>query len=86
MTTTWRKELLHALKRHHETFEDIVSNTMTPEQMDKEFDGGWGGTEGCAFTVWTGNRVYFPASYDGSEWVASVARNPDGQATEHIGG
>jgi hypothetical protein len=30
--------------------------------------------------------VYFPACYDGAEWVGSVSRNPDGKATRHQGG
>jgi hypothetical protein len=28
----------------------------------------------------------FPATYEGSEWVGSVPRNPNGKATKHIGG
>ena len=31
-------------------------------------------------------RVYFPVSYGGEEWVTSVSRKPDGVSTEHIGG
>lgn len=54
--------------------------------LDRKFDPGWGGTEGNAFTAWTEKRVYFPACYDGSEWVASVPRHPCDEATEHIGG
>lgn len=50
------------------------------------FDSGCGGVEGDAFTVWTANRVYFPAQYDGAEWCASVPRNPCDEATQHVGG
>jgi hypothetical protein len=83
---TWRRLLTEAMAEHGETLSDVVANTMTDEQMDVKFDDGFGGTKGIPFTVWTGRRVYFPAEYDGSEWVASVSRNPDGEATDHIGG
>ena len=73
-------------KKNNETWADIVSNTMTDKDMDRPFDDGYGAEEGCEFTVWTENFVYFPACYDGSEWVASVARNPNGNPTRHIGG
>jgi hypothetical protein len=86
MATTWRAELNKALLAMIETWADIESNTMTDAEMDEEFYNGYGGHEGCAFTVWTHKRVYFPAGYDGSEWVESVARHPDGHATPHIGG
>lgn len=83
---TWRELLQEALVDRGESFKSIVSNTMTEDEMDKEFDDGFGGREGIGFTVWTERRVYFPATYDGAEWVASVSRDPDGGATEHIGG
>ncbi len=54
--------------------------------MARMFDAGYGGTEGAHFTVWTSKRVYFPVQYDGAEWCASVSREPDGVATEHVGG
>lgn len=56
------------------------------EILDYEFDDGYGGTEGPSFTAWSENYVYFPACYDGSEWIATVPRNPINIATEHIGG
>lgn len=85
-STTWYRLLWKELRDRGETMEDIVSTTLTDAQMHAEFDCGYGGTEGVRFTAWTKNRVYFPACYDGAEWVASVSRNPDGQPTEHIGG
>lgn len=86
MSTTWRKGLVKALERNGEKFSDIVSSTLTEEELDKEFDPGYGGTEGVPFTVWTDRFVYFPAQYDGSEWVDCVSRNPNGKPTEHVGG
>jgi hypothetical protein len=84
--TNWRTLLTSHMTLHGETLADIVSNTMTDEDMDIRFDNGFGGTEGAWFTVWTDKRVYFPTCYDGSEWVESVSRHPDGQATAHVGG
>ena len=54
--------------------------------LDTEFYAGWGGANGCPFTVWTAARVYFPVVYDGREWVGSVPRNPGPEATMHQGG
>lgn len=74
-TTTWKKLLQFALEGNGETMHDIISNTMTEA-----------GSEGIPFTIWTKGHVYFPAVYDGSEWVASVPRNPNNEPTQHIGG
>ena len=84
--TNWRELILIAMKEHGESLGDIISNTLTAQEMEVKFDCGYGGLEGQPFTAWTNNRVYFPAVYDGSEWVESVSRNPDGKVTHHIGG
>lgn len=81
----WKSMLDEALKENGESWSDVEANTMTDEEMNKMFDSGYGGTKGCAFTVWTKNSVYFPICYDGSEWVGRVARNPDGKPTYHQG-
>lgn len=84
---TWREMLADSFKDNGEAFpEDVVSLTLTDEQLDAEFDDGYGGSEGAPFTVWTEKRVYFPVVYDGSEWVGSVPRNPNGEASYHHGG
>lgn len=68
--------------------EDIEIVAMSPEDLDldREYDVGFGSTEMPCFTIWTEDRVYFPACYDGSEWIESVPRNPCDEATAHIGG
>ena len=86
MNTTWRQQLTLRMRECGESFEDIESSTLTDEQLDYEFNNGYGGSEGPAFTVWTKHRVYFPAVYDGAEWVEWVPRNPNGEATSHVGG
>lgn len=84
--TTWRKELTAALKDNGETLADLVSTTLTEADMDEEFNDGYGGINGVAFTAWTAKTVYFPICYDGAEWVGSVSRHPDGNPTNHQGG
>lgn len=83
---TWRRLISRVLENNGETWEDVEHSTLTEAEYDEKFDNGYGGTEGCPFTVWTKNRVYFPAQYDGSEWCDSVPRNPCSEATTHIGG
>jgi len=78
--------LVEALEHCGETWGDIEAITLTEAELDVEFDTGFGGAEGEPFTVWTKRRVYFPACYDGAEWVSSVSRYPDGKPTHHIGG
>ena len=56
------------------------------EVLDYDFDGGYGGTNGPAFTAWTYTRVHFPVGYDGSEWIDNVPRNPTDEPTGHVGG
>ena len=84
--TNWKELIEYEMKEKGETFEDVVECTLTEEQLVKQFDSGYGGTEGEPFTVWTTNRVYIPICYDGAEWVGSVSRNPDGKPTRHFGG
>ena len=69
---------------------EIVSRSLIKSHphMTKEFHDGFGSSEGVVFTLFTERHVYFPAVYDGSEWVASVPRNPPEQPTPtcHVGG
>ena len=86
MKTTWKEQIEREMGFYGESLLDIVSSTISEDKMNKEFDNSYGLVEGIQFTVWTANRVYFPASYDGAEWCVSVSRNPDGKPTGHIGG
>lgn len=83
---TWREKINEALKLNYEKWEDIEVITLNDFELDEEFNDGYGSAEGKPFTIWTKNTVYFPAVYDGAEWVAWVSRNPDGKPTHHIGG
>jgi hypothetical protein len=82
----WRESITQQMGDHGETWADVESCTLTDEQLDADFNDSFGSAEGEAFTLWTKSRVYFPAVYDGSEWVTSVSRNPDGIPTAHVGG
>lgn len=84
--TNWRELIVDAMGVYGEDWADVVASTLSPTEELTPFDTGFGGSEGVPFTVWTAKRVYFPAVYDGAEWVASVSRNPDGQPTPHVGG
>ena len=68
-----------------DTMEGIII-TLSDEGLDREFDQGYGGTEGESFTAWTAKNVYFPISYDGAEWVGYAPRNPCDIKMEHQGG
>lgn len=82
----WKTLLNDTMEGNGETLSDLVANTLTNEEMLEEFNASYGCTEGTPFTAWSENYVYFPICYDGSEWVGSVARNPDGKPTSHQGG
>jgi hypothetical protein len=83
---TWTQLIEDAFSYNHDTWADVVSSTLSEVEVNEEFDNSFGGTNGRPFTLWTTKRVYFPVMYDGSEWVESVSRNPDGVKTEHVGG
>ena len=82
--TTWRQMFVDVLRITGDSLDDLTL-TLTDAELDVEFDCSYGGAEGKPFTAWSERYVYFPASYDGSEWIAFVSRHPDGKPTEHIG-
>ena len=87
-TVNWRDEILKCMSIHEDSPNTIIDAAPSwgSGLYDVEFDSGYGGNEGIPFAVWTYQRVYFPACYDGAEWVESVPRYPDGQPIKHIGG
>lgn len=85
--TTWRKELQNAFACTGESFpEDVEHTTLSDDRLDVQFESGYGGIEGLPFAIYTVNYVYFPACYDGSEWVAWIPRHPTGKPICHVGG
>ncbi len=82
----WKNMIEDEMDTYGDSFAWVVSCTLSDKEIEEKFNCGYGGTEGKPFTIWTESRVYFPICYDGSEWVGSASRNPDGIALEHQGG
>jgi len=83
--TSWRTMILEEIFYTEGPDAKLAACTLTDEQMDEEFDPGYGRERGAPFTAWTERRVYFPVCYDGSEWVGSAPRHPCDEATYHQG-
>lgn len=84
--TSWRAEVVYLMARHGECLDDVEHTTLSDEEFERKFDSRYGSEEGTPFTIWSKKRVYFPVSYDGSEWVGSVPRDPCDEITKHQGG
>lgn len=84
--TNWRILITREMDIHADGWENVVQCTLSDKELDKKFDNDFGAAEGEPFTLWTLSRVYFPVTYDGAEWCASVSRDPDGLPTGHVGG
>lgn len=79
---SWKELISAELKKQHETWGDIISSTLSEEELDfdlyeRHLD---------SFTLWSKKRVYFPIYYDGYYSVGSVSRKPDGKASGSFGG
>lgn len=97
---TWRALIAAEMAYMGDSWENIEAVALPPQpepdewgeteyvsDLDAPFDAGYGKPNGCPFTVWTRSRVYFPATYDGAEFVASVPRHPSGhEVVTHVGG
>ena len=82
----WKEMLEKRMAENGESWDDVEANTLAEQDMVREFNCRTGVEKGEPFTMWTKNHVYFPVCFDGSEWVGSVSRNPDGKPTQHHGG
>jgi len=83
---TWHELITSKMTEQGESWDDVVSHTLSELELHRFFDSGYGGPEGTPFTLWTHKRVYFPGCYDGAEFVESVPRNPCDEKTDHVGG
>jgi hypothetical protein len=81
----WKDEIRSVIEDNNDDPSELV-HTMTDDEYTREFNGGYGGTEGCSFTAWTDHYVYFPVQYDGSEWAGSAPRHPCEERMDHQGG
>jgi hypothetical protein len=85
--TNWNELIVENMEKYGETMKDEIGHApLGDDWVYERFDDGYGGINGCPFTLWTKKRVYFPVCYDGAEWVGSVPRNPCLEATIHLGG
>jgi len=85
---SWRELIHNAMSDNSDEgrgWSHVASCTLTDEELDVRFDSGIQNPNGKPFTLWTGDRVYFPVHNEDirMEWVGSVSRNPDGQETNH---
>lgn len=91
---SWSADLKRLLAEQNDTLVKIVVDDsgetkecgINDPPFAKEFDDGFGGTNGCYFTAWGERYVYFPVCYDGAESIGFVPRNPELRASEHWGG
>lgn len=56
----WYQLISYALEQNSESWNDVISNTLTEEEMYEIFNRGYGNINGIPFTVWTNDYVYFP--------------------------
>jgi hypothetical protein len=85
MKTTWRKKIQEEMNINGDSFDNLIGSIFD-DDIDDEFEDGYGGTQGCEFQLWTTNYVYFPICYDGSEWVGSANRHVVNASLAHQGG
>lgn len=72
-----------AMQENGETWDDVEASTMTEEDMNAISNLDYGShAEGCEFTVWTKQSVYYRLRW--AEWVGRVSRNPDGESNTHM--
>lgn len=83
--TTWEQALADAMERYGDAG-PVLYYAPDIESFRVEFDPGYGGSEGPPVLAWTENRVYFPVTYDGAEWLGSAPRNPQFEGQGHVGG
>jgi hypothetical protein len=83
--TTWRHELAAAMMSADDPGPILALAEDAAQSFDVEFDSGFGSTNGPPVLAWTEHRVYFPACYDGLEWMASAPRNPQAEGQFHVG-
>ena len=81
MKTTWREQIALTAGK-----DEIDLCTLSEEELDVEFDNGYGRENGKPFYAWSEEYVYFHAHYDGSEWCGSVPRNPSDEPPTMHGG
>ena len=78
---TWREMVLKAIENAEGSSSHIVCGTGGFDKV-----AAYDFVEKVSWTLWTEKRVYFPAGYDGTFWVASAPRNPSDERVMLVGG
>jgi len=81
--TTWRKELEEHFKRTGDSL-DNMTITISDEELDLEFNNGFGRPEGAHFMAWSDHYIYFNYEYDGSDFIICRERHPPGYIDEQM--
>ncbi len=82
---TWNIMLKEAFESNKEDYSKMIT-TLSGKELTRDFNCGFGSSNGDSFTAWGEKYVYFPVVYDGAEWVGSAPRNPCNETTPHMGG
>ena len=82
---TWANMLKEAFAEKEEDYSKMIT-TLTEAELNKEFNDGFGSSEGKPFTAWGEKYVFFPVVYDGAEWVGCAPRKPSDEKCSHVGG
>ena len=53
-----------------------ISDVPEEEQLDLEFDDGYGCSVPILATLWTAKNIYFNYEYDGADFIITKPRNP----------
>lgn len=85
MNGTWRGMLADE-RANWDDASPLIAVAPNESALDVEFEWDYGVPNGPPVTIWTEQRVYFPVTYDGREWLDSVPRNPCDEAHRHSGG
>lgn len=83
--TSWGLMLKKAFEQTGDDFNNMET-TLSHNELNEQFNVGFGSSEGKPFTAWGDKYVYFPVVYDGREWVGWAPRNPCDIVTHHQGG
>ena len=81
-------EELEELKKKYPILTENIPPNADAERWDEiEFNVGHGGENGMSFVAYTDKWIYFSMTYDGSEYVDCIPRNPNRDwEPKHFGG
>jgi len=49
----WKDMITERMLENGDRWENVEDTTLDAQELAKEFDDGYGGTEGAEFTLWT---------------------------------